>query len=365
MNAAQIRLEIQQYLDQGHTATKQGDDALLSQPNLSWATAGLMDAMMGKKTVKITYDKPILLKEKCVYRSSNGDVFEIVKLDFHGNDVEKMTIKIVSAYDEMQELAFPRSGIDFNSMTREDLKPYLGTIRFLQSIVLLYFRLDNKKLKTVSGLNRVLDAIGWNEDPSVMTSGIRDSCPQDLQNARDELAALKASVLTGNVNKMDLVPLSTTVYSDRVKIEAKVGGKQIELNIRNSDTIETQVPVIGGAHLYDMADAGPGVAGPSVVLQTIQCKVIHIDHLAKPNGEVLLEIKGTTRRFKVPVDPTLYFWKHISLLDKYIGKFKNNIQKQMTRKGGYTSNTSSFSPKKVKKTSRMHKFTPHRKAQLS
>lgn len=345
MDASKIRLEIQQYLDQGHTATKHGDDALLSQPKLSWATAGWMDAVTGKKTVKISYDKPILLKEKCVYRSSTGDIFEIVKLDIPFNELEKMTVKIVSAYDEIQELVFPRSSINFHSMTRETLKPYLGTIRFLDSVVLLYYRLDDKKLKTVSGLNRVLDAVGWssNDDPSVMISGIRDSCPQDLQDARDELAALKTNVVSGNVNKMDLVPLSTTIYSDRVKIEAKVGGKHVELNIRNGDTIETQVPVIGSTFHYGMADAGSGVPGPAINLQTIQCKVIHIDHLAKPKGEVLLEIKGSTKRFTVAVDPTLYFWKNISVLDKYIGKFKNNLQKQMTRKGGYTSKTTSFS----------------------
>jgi hypothetical protein len=357
MDASKIRLKIQEYLDQGHTATKQGDDALLSQPNLSFATTGLLGTLMGKKKVNITYDKPILLKEKCVYRSLNGDVFEIVKLDFVGNDLDAMTVKIVSAYDEIQDLVYPRSGLDFNSMRREDLKHYLGTILFLESVTLLYYRLDDKKLKTVSGISRVLDAVGWSSgDPSVMTSGIRDSCPQDLQHARDELAALKASILTGNVNKLDLVPLSTTAYSGRVKIEANVGGKRVELYIRNNDTIETQVPFISGAHLYDMADAGLGVAGPAVNLQTIQCKVIHIDHLTKPKAKVLLEIKGTTRRFEVSVDPTLYFWKHISLLDKYFGKFKSNLQKQMTRKGGYTSKTTSFSPKKnVKKTSKKHR----------
>jgi hypothetical protein len=363
MDASQIRTRIQHFLDEGFTVVKKGDDAILSQPRAQWSTPGLVDTLMNRpKQVKIIFDKPVVLKEKCVYRSAD-DVFEIIKLNFHGNFLDNMTVKIVSAFDEIHEMHIPRAGIDFNSLSREELIPYLATARQLQTVSLLYFRLENKQLKTVSGLDRILAAVGWSShdvvDPRVMLSGIKNSCPQDLQDARAELDALKNNLLVDNVDKLDFIKVNMSIDAHRVKIESVVNGKHAELNIRVGDTIETQVPLINGQLYFHMADLGTGAIGPGVVLQTVKCKVIHLEHLTKPKGQVLFEVKdGSHYRFNVSVDSTLYFWKHISVLNKYLGRLgiKNSIRKQLTRRGGYTSKTTAFSPKKKhKKTSKKSK----------
>jgi hypothetical protein len=235
-------------------------------------------------------------------------------------------------------------------MSTDDLKPFLATIQYIQNMSLLYYRVDASTKGVGKGvLNALYDTMGMSSpDPSVITHGIQDSCPQDLRDARDELEQLKHKVLTNTVDKTQLIPLHVSVKSNKIHLKSTINNKDVQLDIAVGDDVETLVPVINNEYYFEMGEMGPG-PGPGVQLQKIKCKVIHIDNRG---AEVLMELSKHTPklslpdpfRFKVPTDGSLYFWRHISRLSGF-GFFKNNLRKQMTRRGGYTAATSSFGSK--------------------
>lgn len=67
--------------------------------------------------------------------------------------------------------------------------------------------------------------------------------------------------------------------------------------------------------------------------EEVKCKVISIDAV---DGTAYVVVKSTGIATHIPLDGTLFFWKNIKKLDKYLGFF--NVGKSLVRNGGYTAN---------------------------
>jgi hypothetical protein len=297
----------------------------------------------GKVTVTYDDDHPIILKEGSVYRSL-GDVFEITKLEFDSSDnLDKLEVKVISADDDVLDMSVPVAGKhNYATLTKNDLMPYWKAVKYLEDISLVYFRVDSAVLAHTSGWHQFSKWLG------VATPVLKiDTCATDLALVKNELDDLKRDIATSNVGATDVVHLKVSIVKHEVKLETVVSGIKVELFVKVGDTILTQIPVSTSAPItysFDNKDTGKMPAG--TVLTEVKCKILHVDDV---KNEVLIEVKSVegVRGTTVPVDKSLYFWKHLQVLNKYsgiLGYGKSLSKKLKSMRGGYTA-----SPPKTRK----------------